>query len=229
MKKIIIGLSIGLAFAVTLIVSLTLLLQKSQSKQKIMLYNWYDYENREVMTVPAKEVRYSYPYPFSANFTSTSEDIWKQLKNNEIFVDERSCFIDDDDWNGYLMFDENNYYFVFEIEDVICVRNLICTIEYQGLSLVIPLQSIFFLNMAYVPSSKDKVKRYFETITFDESKEFYSRFDTKWVQIEEESQQIIISSLDVFSEKRYSVSIDYNQKQIGVFIENQLQVICESV
>ncbi len=227
MKKIIIGFGIGFAFILILIVSLVLILQKNKAEQKIILCNWYDYDKREVLIVQTKEVKYSMPYSFSACFTSTSKDILEQVKNDEIFVEERSCFIDNYDVEGCLLFNKNNYYFVYEIEESICISNLICTIEYGSLSLTIPLQSFFTLDIAHIPSSKDKIKKYFETITFEESKLFYSKFDTEFIHIDEKNNQIIISSLDMNSRERYQICIDFYNKSITILIENKLQTVYE--
>lgn len=227
MKKIIINLGIGLAFIIVLIVSLVLLLQKNKAEQKIALCNWYDYEKSEVMIVPTKEVKYSMPYSFSVYFTSTSKDILEQVKNDEIFVEERSCFIDNYDIEGCLLFNKNNYYFVSEIDGSICIRNLICTVEYNGLSLAIPFQRSFTLDITHIPSSKDKIKDYFDTVTFEESKLFYSKFDTEFIRIDETNEQIIISSLDINSKERYEIYLDFENKSIKVLIENKLQTIYE--
>ena len=110
MKKIIIGIGICLAFVVVFIVSILLLLQKNKSEQKVLLCNWYDYEKNEVIIVPTKEIKYSMPYSFSAYFTSTSKDLLAQIKNDQIFVEDRSLFIDNYDVEGSLLFNDNNYY-----------------------------------------------------------------------------------------------------------------------
>lgn len=225
MKKIIIGIGICLAFVVVFIVSILLLLQKNKSEQKVLLCNWYDYEKNEVIIVPTKEIKYSMPYSFSAYFTSTSKDLLAQIKNEQIFVEDRSLFIDNYDVEGSLLFNDNNYYFVYEVDNSICIRNMICTIEYNGLSLVIPFQSFFTLDIYNIPSSKDKIKNYFESITFEESQLFYSKFDTEFIQIDDKTKQITVSSLDINSNKRYQICIDYTNKVISIFIENKLQYI----
>lgn len=228
MKKIIVGLGIAVTFIIILIVSIVLLLQRNKKEQKISLLNWYDYEAREVIIIPTDEkVKYSMPYPFSASITLNSDDFLEQVKNDEKFVEEKICYIDEYSIEGYILFGNNNYYFLYNINDSMCIRNLICTIEYENLSLAIPLQRILTLDIVHIPTSKDRIKAYFDETTFADSKLFYTKFDTEFIRIEEASERIIISSLDIYSKKRYEIYLNYRDKSVAILIENELQSIYE--
>lgn len=227
MKKIIIGLGIAVTFIIILIVSIVLLLQRNKKEQKISLFNWYDYEAREVITVPTEKVKYSMPYPFSASFTLNSDGFLEQVNNDEIFVEEKTCYIDYYNIEGYILFGNNNYYFLYNIDDTMCIRNLICTIEYENLSLVIPFQNSFTLDIVHIPSSKDRINAYFDETTFDDGKLFYTRFDTEFIRIEDTNERIIISSLDIYSKERYEIYLNYYDKSVAILIEDEIQFIYE--
>lgn len=194
----------------------------------IKLYNWYDYkEDKTIISLHTFTKNYSYetPYPFVAGFTSFDNSLIDRFHNKKTYIGEYNLLINNIYRTGSLFFQNNNYYFLYKVVDNYVLLNLVghFLIDLDEMNhsynVMIPMQSYLYFSNKYLMAQED-IALFFETYTFDDSIDFYSKF-TDYITIENESKTIKIEAKDMFDKQNALIILDYKEKKIFIEAENK--------
>lgn len=224
---------------ILIIIGVVILIQLNNRKVTIYMHSWHDNDlKKEVIEIKCDDVETSYIGDcMSLTCVKSVDDSFeKEIINNEYYVSRHKTSVDDMKANGYLLFIDNDYYYIYnilysigydengaevysEISFKNCnIRNLVSSFSVNNTTIYIPLQCI----LHYSDRNDIDIQNYFNEYSFDESIVFYERF-TDYISIDYNNQLIKIETQTRYN--NYVVTINYKNKSFEIQYDNEIVII----
>lgn len=140
--------------------------------------------------------------------------------NKEAYVGDIVYYDECLEYPGKLFFGDNNYYVLYEDDGMYRVRSCYMDYEMGGSSVYVPCPVYLVVSDGALELYKEKGQNMldilFDAYDYKAAKEFYERFDTEYVTMDDEKQMIILDGYDIRKEESMEqcLTLDFSKRQI---------------